>query len=107
MEHLNNSISAGERSSTFLSSSAAAAGGAVSVPGSGRVQGSRAPEGRAKSRPHKQRQKHQQQPRLPQASALVVPVGSSDSEGQYHSSNNEQVQYWATVHSLQLKIFAG
>ena len=74
MEHLNSSISAGERSSTFLSSSAA-----VSVPGS-RAQASRAPEGRAKSRPHKQRQKHQQQP---QASALVVPVGSSDSEGQF------------------------
>ena len=103
MEHLNNSISAGERSSTFLSSSAAAAAGAVSVPGSGRVQGSRAPEGRAKSRPHKQRQKHQ----LPQASALVVPVGSSDSEGQFHSSNNEHVQYWATVHSLQPNIFTG
>ncbi len=88
MEHLNNSISAGERSSMFLSSAAVAAT-SVQGPVPGRVQGSRAPEGRAKSRPHQQRQqrqRHQQQ--QPQASALVVPVGSSDSEGQLHSNKH-------------------
>ena len=87
MEHLNSSISAGERSSMFVSSSPTAAVAPASVPGpGGRVQGSRAPEGRAKSRPQKQRQKHQQPP--PLASALVVPVGSSDSEGQFHRNKN-------------------
>ena len=89
MEHLNNSISAGERSSMFLSSSPTAAVAPASVPGlGGRVQGSRAPEGRAKSRPQKQRQKHQHQQPPPLTSALVVPVGSSDSEGQFHRNKN-------------------
>ena len=66
MEHLNNSISVGERSSTFLSS----------VP---QTQPSRVPDGRAKSRPRNKQRHLQQQPLT--SSALVVPVESLDSEG--------------------------
>ena len=68
MEHLNNSISAGERNSMFLSASTA-------IP---RAQLSHVPEGRAKSRPHRQKQSR------PQASVMAVPEGSSDSEGESH-----------------------
>ena len=86
----------------FVSSSPMAAVAPASVPGpGGRVQGSRAPEGRAKSRPQKQRQKHQQPP--PLSSALVVPVGSSDSEGQFHRSMSPLIirQHWTLILELQ------